>query len=87
MAGKPYPAIYDLCLTEAKVLLGRDGPALCIGDGAPTDVKGAQAMGLDCLFIFGGIHGGELAGDPARIGDLLARHATYAPFAMPALSW
>ncbi|HVY34117.1 MAG TPA: TIGR01459 family HAD-type hydrolase [Caulobacteraceae bacterium] len=87
MAGKPYPAIYDLCLAEAAVLLGRQGRALCIGDGAPTDVKGAQAMGLDCLFIFGGIHGGELAGDRNGIGRLLAEHGTAAPFAMPSLSW
>ncbi len=87
MAGKPYRAIYDLCLAEAALLLGRAGRALCIGDGAPTDVKGAQAAGLDCLFIFGGIHGGELAGHEDRIGRLLADHATAAAFAMPSLSW
>lgn len=87
MAGKPYPAIYELCLAETAVLLGRDGQALCIGDGAPTDVKGAQAAGLDCLFIYGGIHGAQVQGDPARIGRLLAEHATAAAFAMPRLSW
>ena len=87
MAGKPYPAIYDLCLAEASILLGRDGRALCIGDGAPTDVKGAQAAGLDCLFIYGGIHGAELHGDPSGVGRLLAEHATAAAFAMPHLSW
>jgi HAD superfamily hydrolase (TIGR01459 family) len=87
MAGKPYPAIYDLCLTEAAVLLGREGRALCIGDGAPTDVKGAHDKGLDCLFIFGGIHGGELIGNPSGVGALLAAHGTQASFAMPALSW
>jgi HAD superfamily hydrolase (TIGR01459 family) len=87
MAGKPYPAIYDLCLTEAEGLLGRQGRALCVGDGAPTDVKGAEAAGLDCLFIFGGIHGAELAGDPGRVGALLAAHGTKAAFAMPDLSW
>jgi HAD superfamily hydrolase (TIGR01459 family) len=87
MAGKPYPAIYALCLAEADLLLGREGRALCIGDGAPTDVKGAQAAGLDCLFVYGGIHGAQLRGNAAGIGRLLAEHATTAPFAMPRLCW
>jgi HAD superfamily hydrolase (TIGR01459 family) len=92
MAGKPYGAIYDLCLAEAERLLGRPGRALCIGDGVPTDVKGAQDQGLDCLFIAGGIHGAEMAGDgdealAGRIGGLLAAHGARTAFAMPALSW
>ena len=87
MAGKPYPAIYDLCLAEAQRLLGRArGRALCIGDGIPTDVKGAQAHDLDCLFISGGIHGAE-AGTPEAVGELLARQGVTATFSMPALSW
>ena len=87
MAGKPYGAIYDLCLEEAKRLIGREGRALCIGDGIPTDVKGAKDQGLDCLFISGGIHGGETGGDAERIGTLLSEHATAAAFAMPGLRW
>jgi HAD superfamily hydrolase (TIGR01459 family) len=87
MAGKPHAAIYALCLDEARRLLGREPRALCIGDGIPTDVKGAQAQGLDCLFIYGGIHGGEVAGDPARAAALLAEHGTDAAFAMPTLNW
>jgi HAD superfamily hydrolase (TIGR01459 family) len=87
MAGKPHAAIYDLCLAEARSLLGREPRALCIGDGIPTDVKGAQAQGLDCLFVYGGIHGGEIAGDPARVGELLAEHGTAAAFAIPTLNW
>ena len=87
MAGKPYPAIYDLCLDEAARLLGRSGRVLCIGDGVHTDVKGAQGQGLDCLFISGGIHGHEVGDDASRIGALLAGHATAAAFAMPDLRW
>ncbi|HUO21190.1 MAG TPA: TIGR01459 family HAD-type hydrolase [Caulobacteraceae bacterium] len=86
MAGKPYRAIYDLCLAEARRLLGHDGRALCIGDGIPTDVKGAQAQGLDCLFVTGGIHGGEID-DGASIAHLLARHGATTTFAMRALTW
>ena len=87
MAGKPYPAIYDLCLAEAERLLGRPGGrALCIGDGIVTDVKGAEAHGLDCLFISGGIHGDE-ADAPGGVGELLARQGALAAFSMPTLSW
>jgi HAD superfamily hydrolase (TIGR01459 family) len=87
MAGKPYAAIYELCLREAHGLLGREARALCIGDGVLTDVMGAQTQNLDCLFISGGINGGEICGDEASVGDLLMRHGAAAAFAMPALAW
>jgi HAD superfamily hydrolase (TIGR01459 family) len=92
MAGKPYPAIYGLCLAEAERLLGRaGGRALCIGDGVHTDVRGAQGVGLDCLFIAGGIHGAETVGadgmDPVKVEAALAAQHTRAAFAMPNLSW
>ncbi|MDP3300020.1 MAG: TIGR01459 family HAD-type hydrolase, partial [Phenylobacterium sp.] len=53
MAGKPHAPIYELCVAEAERLTG--GPVarsrmLCIGDGVATDVKGANAQGLDVLF-------------------------------------
>ncbi len=85
MAGKPYAAIYDLCVAEAALLLGRSNiRALCIGDGIPTDVKGAADQGLDCLFISSGIHGGQAEGGLDR---LLADHGTSAAFSMPGLCW
>ncbi len=93
MAGKPYRAIYDLCLQDAERLLGRaDGRALAIGDGLPTDVKGAQAHGLDCLFVAGGIHGDEVAGadggmDPAKVAALLGDAGLNAAYAMMTLTW
>jgi HAD superfamily hydrolase (TIGR01459 family) len=93
MAGKPYRAIYDLCLAEARRLLAKDAPrALCIGDGVPTDVKGAAAQNLDCLFVSGGIHGRETLGadgamDAAKVGALLAAADTHAAYAMAALRW
>ena len=93
MAGKPYPAIYDLCVDEARRLTGKAAPrALCIGDGVHTDVKGADVQGLDCLFISGGVHGRETEGangamDPEKVGALLAGAGTRAAFAMPSLLW
>ena len=93
MAGKPYRAIYDLCLEDAERLLGRvGGRCLAIGDGLPTDVKGAQDHGLDCLFVAGGIHGQEVAGadgrmDPAKVAGLLGGAGLNAAYAMTALAW
>jgi HAD superfamily hydrolase (TIGR01459 family) len=93
MAGKPYRAIYDLCLADAERLLGRaGGRVLAIGDGLPTDVKGAQDHGLDCLFVAGGIHGLEVAGpdgrmDPAKVAGLLGDAGLNASFAMTTLTW
>lgn len=93
MAGKPYRAIYDLCLADAERLLGRaDGRLLCVGDGLPTDVKGAQDHGLDCLFVAGGIHGQEISGpdgrmDPAKVKALLSQSGTEAPYAISTLNW
>ena len=93
MAGKPYRAIYDLCLADAERLLGRAGArVLAIGDGLPTDIKGAQDQGLDCLFVAGGIHGLEVVGpdgrmDPRKVETLLARAGTQAAYAMTVLTW
>lgn len=95
MAGKPYGPIYDLALKEGEMLLG--GPVdrsrvLCIGDGVVTDVMGANAQALDCLFIAQGIHGDQAKGpdgalDPARAADLLKAETTYARYAALELAW
>lgn len=95
MAGKPYAPIYDLAIREAESLLGRPvdrSHVLCIGDGVVTDVMGANAQALDCLFIAQGIHGDQAKGedgtlDPARAGDLLKAETTYARYAALELSW
>ena len=93
MAGKPYRAIYDLCLQDAERLLGRaGGRCLAVGDGLPTDVKGAQDRGLDCLFVAGGIHGLEVAGpdgrmEPAKVAGLLGAADLNAAYAMTTLAW
>lgn len=65
MAGKPHPAIYDLAFRRLEIELGRPADrarVLVIGDGAPTDIKGANAQGLDSLFIAGGLHGDAFVG-------------------------
>ena len=95
MAGKPFGPIYDLALKEAEALLGRTvdrSRVLCIGDGVVTDVLGANAQALDCLFIAQGIHGDKARGadgalDPARAGELLKAETAYARYAALDLRW
>jgi len=50
--GKPYPEIYKFCIKE-------DEKILVIGDNIRTDIKGANNMKLDSLFIINGIHKDE----------------------------
>ncbi|MGQ3016086.1 TIGR01459 family HAD-type hydrolase [Phenylobacterium sp.] len=94
MAGKPHAPIYELCVAEAERLSG--GPVersrmLCIGDGVATDVKGANAQGLDVLFIAAGIHGGETITpeglDAAAVESLLRQEGAQAHWAMADLAW
>ncbi len=66
MAGKPHAPIYALALGEAERLAGRPldrARVLCIGDGVQTDVAGAAAQALDCLFVADGIHAADLTAD------------------------
>ncbi|MFL5297863.1 MAG: TIGR01459 family HAD-type hydrolase [Phenylobacterium sp.] len=94
MAGKPYPAIYELSLAKAAEALDRPlNPrrVLCIGDGLPTDVRGANARGLDVLFVASGIHGGETIGpdglNAAAVADLLRQEGLSANHAIADLVW
>lgn len=61
IAGKPHTPIYEETLAVARQARG-DFPmdrVLAIGDGMPTDVRGALDAGLDLLYISGGIHAAE----------------------------
>lgn len=95
MAGKPCSPIYDLALAEAAALFG--GPLerrriLCVGDGLPTDVRGAADQGLDCLFIAAGIHRNEVMGGDGRLSSTLAAErlgaeGLHARYLMAELTW
>jgi len=94
MAGKPHAAIYDLALAEAAARLGRAvdrARVLCVGDGPRTDLRGANAQGLDALFIAGGIHGQEImAGgelDVAMMDHVFETEGVTATWAMAELVW
>lgn len=81
IAGKPHAPIYKAALAAAGEVLGREvgtRDALAIGDGILTDVKGAEAAGIDVLYVSGGIHAREYgeSADPDldRLVAFLERH-------------
>lgn len=63
--GKPDPRIYQLALG----LLGglEASEVIAVGDSMEHDIAGAAAMGIDSIFIAGGIHKEALMGD----GDVI----------------
>ena len=78
--GKPHAPIYDLALATATAQRGGKTPrpqrVLTIGDSVRTDLKGASALGLDCMFITSGIHAEEYGSREAP--DLAALNAMFA---------
>ena len=93
MAGKPFAPIYELAYKELERLAGKridKSRMLAIGDGIPTDLKGADDQRVDCLFIASGMHGENLksggALDPAKIEAALDAEGARATYVMPALA-
>jgi len=78
--GKPHAPIYEAALGKAAAFRGGEVPplarVLAIGDSVRTDLRGAAAFGVDCLFVLSAIHAGDLGGRAAT--DLSALDATFA---------
>jgi HAD superfamily hydrolase (TIGR01459 family) len=82
--GKPYLPIYQ---HVRAVAAGAPRP-LAIGDGMYTDLRGANAAGIDALFIANGVHGEEVAEfTEAHLEKLFAAAGVHAMAAMRALVW
>ncbi|MBS0273323.1 MAG: TIGR01459 family HAD-type hydrolase [Proteobacteria bacterium] len=82
--GKPKTAIYDYVRAAMK---GAKNP-LAIGDGMHTDIKGANAAGMEALFIADGVHGEDVRELTERhIADLFAEAGVHAKATMRALVW
>lgn len=91
IAGKPYRPIYETSLAEARAVRGAFDMSrvIAIGDGMPTDVRGAEAYGLDVLYISGGIHAQHYveAGrtDEAKLAAFLAAENAHPKWWLPRL--
>ncbi|MGI9353239.1 MAG: TIGR01459 family HAD-type hydrolase [Rhizobiaceae bacterium] len=80
IVGKPYAPIYDVSTSHAEKLLDKPldkSRILAIGDGLPTDIKGAEDYGIDALFITNGIHAADYTSgevDDSRLQNFLAKN-------------
>ena len=79
--GKPYPEIYNFCRKKNESILA-------IGDNIRTDIKGANNMKLDSLFITNGIHKNEFSNLSIDNYDkILKKYKTKTNYYQEKLSW
>ena len=79
--GKPYPEIYNFCSKKNETIL-------TIGDNIRTDVKGANNMKFDSLFITDGIHKNEFMHIPQSEYDkVLEKYKTKTNYYQKKLTW
>ena len=77
--GKPHKEIYDMCFkTNEKVL--------AIGDNLRTDIKGANNLNKDCLFISNGVHRSEFNNNK-ELNALLTRYKVTANYFKKEFQW
>ena len=92
IAGKPHKPIYSASLAIAEQCRGPVDHArvLAVGDGMPTDVRGAISEGLELLYISAGIHAREYMNgdttDEAQLDGFLERHQARPRWWMPRLA-
>lgn len=81
--GKPHPAVFERATDLAKKV-STASKIIVIGDGIETDIGGARRLGMDALFIAGGIHAED---DEAALAQLFHQHGVSAVAAMRMLRW
>ncbi len=86
-AGKPHANAYEAAQATAEAIRGSRvdrARILAIGDSLRTDLKGAEAAGIDAIFVASGIHRDETMGTGELSPEKLA--VLFAPPAPPALA-
>jgi HAD superfamily hydrolase (TIGR01459 family) len=77
--GKPHREIYEMCFTKNEKVLA-------IGDNLRTDIKGANNLKIDCLFISDGVHRDEFKKN-SELELLMTKYEVKANFVQKELSW
>jgi HAD superfamily hydrolase (TIGR01459 family) len=77
--GKPHKDIYDMCFKSNEKVLA-------IGDNLRTDIKGANNLNKDCLFISNGVHRKEFNNN-LELEKLLIKYRVKANFFQEELQW
>ena len=77
--GKPHKEIYKMCFHENEKVLA-------IGDNLRTDIKGANNLNIDCIFISDGVHRNEYK-DTSELESLLEKYKVKANFFQKEFKW
>ena len=77
--GKPYKEIYNMCFN-------RKEKVLAIGDNLRTDIKGANNLNIDSIFIYSGVHRNEFD-DEEELKKLLKKYKVEATYFQSELTW
>lgn len=89
LVGKPHAPIYAAARAAVAELGG--AKLLAIGDGLPTDIRGAVDNGVPALFVTGGIHAADFGPasepDAGRVAARLKAEGLSAVAFMPCLAW
>jgi len=93
--GKPHGPIYGVARQRLREIAGTpvpDARILAVGDGLMTDMKGANAQGIDGLFVTGGIAAAFCGDDPERpeperVRKTCAEAGIHPVAALPRLVW
>ena len=77
--GKPYKEIYKMCFDKGEKVLA-------IGDNLNTDIKGANNMKIDSIFISNGVHRSEF-NQENELNELAKKYKVNANYYQPELTW
>ena len=77
--GKPHKEVYEMCFNQSEKVLA-------IGDNLRTDIKGANNLNVDCIFISEGVHRNEFNRD-SELDALLKKYDVKANFFQRELRW
>ncbi len=77
--GKPYQEVYKMCFNSNEKVLA-------VGDNLRTDIKGANNLKIDCIFISNGVHRDEYK-DSSELVSLLEKYKVKANFFQKEFQW
>jgi len=77
--GKPYKEIYNMCFNNKEKVLA-------IGDNLRTDIKGANNLNIDSIFISHGVHRNEFKNEN-ELQKLLEKYKVEANYFQPEFTW
>ena len=77
--GKPYKEIYKMCFSKKEKVIA-------IGDNLNTDIKGANDMKIDSIFITNGVHRAEFRQE-GELSKLYNKYKVNSDYYQPELTW